>query len=119
MPQIPVKIEEAEELDHKIASMCVDKQAILLADGGTFSNIFPKATNRIKVFRRKYAVALGTGLLLFTNTAEVSIHFDYIDMYGQIQMTRRAIEDTDDIFPEVRKYWYRMTVLGERVVKHA
>ena len=117
MPQIPVRIEEAEVLDKKLQAMCEEKSAILVVEGGTFSNIFPKATDRSRVFRRKYMIALGTGRLLFTQTAEISIFFDYRDRSAEIQVTRRAIEDIDDIFPEIRHYWYRVCSAGERVEK--
>jgi len=108
MPQIPLKIDEAEDLDKKISAMVVEKSAILVQEGGTFSNIFPKATDRSKVFRRKYLIALGTGRLLFTKTAEVSLYFNYRDSHAEVQLTRRALEDVDDILPEVRGYLYRM-----------
>jgi len=108
MPQIPVRIEEAEELDKKLSNMCEQKSAILVAEGGTFSNIFPKAMNRSKIFRRKYMVALGTGRLLFTEVAEVSLYFDYQEKSAEIQITRRAIEDMDNILPEIRQYLYRL-----------
>ena len=117
MPQIPVRIEEAEVLDKKLQAMCEEKSAILVVEGGTFSNIFPKATDRSRVFRRKYMIALGTGRLLFTQTAEISLFFDYRDNSAEIQVTRRAIEDIDDIFPEIRHYWYRVCSAGERVEK--
>ena len=117
MPQIPVRIEEAEFLDKKLEEMCKEKSAILVSPGGTFSNIFPQATDRSRVFRNKYMVALGTGRLLFTQTAEISIFFDYRDRSAEIQVTRRAIEDIDDIFPEIRHYWYRVCSAGERVEK--
>jgi hypothetical protein len=117
VPQIPVRIEEAEILDSKLAKMCDDKSAILVVEGGTFANIFPKATNRSKVFRRKYMIALGTGRLLFTQTAEVSLFFDYRDNSAEIQITRRGIEDVDSILPEIRHYWYRICSAGERVEK--
>jgi hypothetical protein len=119
MPQIPVKIEEAEQLDSKIEGMCKDKSAILVSPGGTFANIFPKATDRSKVYRNKYMIALGTGRLLFTKTAEISIYFDYRDMSAEIQITRRGLEDVDDILPEIRGYLYRMCSAGERVEKLA
>jgi len=114
MPQIPVRIEEAEELDTKISGMCTEKSAILVLEGGTFANIFPKATDRSRVFRRKYMIALGTGRLLFTKTAEISLYFNYRDMSAEIQLTRRALEDLDKILPEVRGYLYRMGSAGAR-----
>jgi len=114
MPIIPVKIEEAEELDSKIASMCKEKSAILVQDGGTFSDMFPKAMDRARVFRRKYMIALGTGFLLFTKAAEISIYFNYRDKYAEVQLTRRALEDLDEILPIVRAYLYRMS---ERLVE--
>ena len=117
MPQIPVRIEEAEFLDKKLEEMCKEKSAILVVEGGTFSNIFPKATDRSRVFRRKYMIALGTGRLLFTQTAEISLFFDYRDSSAEIQVTRRGIEDIDEILPEVRHYWYRVCSAGERVEK--
>jgi hypothetical protein len=117
MPQIPVRIEEAEFLDRKLEEMCKEKSAILVVEGGTFSNIFPKATDRSRVFRRKYMIALGTGRLLFTQTAEISLFFDYRDNSAEIQVTRRGIEDIDDILPEIRHYWYRVCSAGERVEK--
>jgi hypothetical protein len=117
MPQIPVRIEEAEYLDKKLEGMCKEKSAILVSPGGTFSNIFPKATERSRVFRNKYMIALGTGRLLFTQTAEISIFFDYRDNSAEVQITRRGIEDIDDILPEIRHYWYRVCSAGERVEK--
>ena len=120
MPQIPVRIEEAENLDKQLAQMCESKEAILIIEGGTFANIFPRATERSKVFRRKYMVALGTGRLLFTRTAEISLYFDYREIpSAEIQITRRALEDVDDILPEIRGYLYRMCSVGERVEKLA
>jgi len=119
VPQIPVRIEEAEVLDKKLQGMCDEKSAILVVEGGTFSNIFPKATDRSRVFRRKYMIALGTGRLLFTQTAEISLFFDYRDSSAEIQVTRRGIEDIDEILPEVRHYWYRVCSAGERVEKIA
>jgi hypothetical protein len=113
MPIIPVKIDEIEALDKKVTDMCVEKSAILVQEGGTFANIFPKASNRSKVFRRKYLIALGTGRLLFTRTAEISLHFDYTDTYGEIQLTRRALEDIDKVLPEIRGYLYRMCSADE------
>jgi hypothetical protein len=115
LPQIPVRIEEVEFLDTKLEELCREKSAILVVEGGTFANIFPKATNRSKVFRRKYMIALGTGRLLFTRTAEIALYFDYRDMSAEIQITRRALEDVDDILPEIRGYLYRMCSAGERV----
>jgi hypothetical protein len=114
MPIIPVKIDEIEALENKLKEMCKEKSAILVSPGGTFANIFPKATNRSKVFRNKYMIALGTGRLLFTKTAEISLHFDYIDTYGEIQLKRRALEDIDKILPEVRGYLYRMCSADEQ-----
>lgn len=117
MPQIPVRIEEAEAIDKKLEKMCVDKSAVLIVNGGTFANIFPKATDRSSAFRRKYMIALETGSLLFTKTAEISLYFDYRDKSAEIQIKRRGIEDIDDILPEVRRYWYRVCSAGERLVK--
>lgn len=119
MPQIPVRIEEVERLDTKLAKMCEEKSAILVVEGGTFANIFPKATDRSKVFRRKYMIALGTGRLLFTQTAEISLYFNYRDMSAEVQLTRRALEDVDKILPEVRGYLYRMGSAGAMVEKIA
>lgn len=119
MPQIPVRIEEAEDLEDKLEKMCKEKSAILVSPGGTFSNIFPKAMNRSKVFRNKYLIALGTGRLLFTRTAEVSVFFDYRSTIAEIQVTRRALEDLDEILPEIRGYLYRMCSADERVEKLA
>lgn len=117
MPQIPVNIDEVEELDKKISDMCKEKAAILVQDGGTFSNIFPKATDRAKKFRKKYLIALNSGSLLFTHTAEVSLMFDYREMKAQVQITRRDMEDIDNIFPEIRQYLYRICKLAENINK--
>lgn len=117
MPQIPVRIEEAEELDKKLSNMCEEKSAILVVDGETFANIFPKTMSRSRIFRRKYMIALGNGRLLFTQTAELSLYFDYIEKSAEIQVTRRAIEDVDHILPEIRNYLYRLGLAIEALAK--
>lgn len=113
MPQIPVKIEEAEVLDKKISDMCIDKSALLIQSGGVFANIFPSAMDRSKVYRKKYAIALGTGRLLFTRVAEISLFFDYRDDRAEIQISEKALKNIDGILPEVRTFLWRMVSAGK------
>jgi hypothetical protein len=108
MPIIPVQIDEAEGLDTRLIEMCNERSAILIMDGGVFSNIFPVATDRSRVFRKKYAVALKPGPLLFAKMAEVSLFFNYRDNCAEIQANNNAIYNLGEILPEVKEYLIRM-----------
>lgn len=104
MPIIPVEIGAVEKLDDKLIEMCNERSAILIMDGGVFSNIFPRATDRSRVFRKKYAVALKPGPLLFAKMAEISLFFNYRDNCAEIQATSGAIDNLEPILPEVKDY---------------
>lgn len=113
MPQIPVRLEEAEALDKKIEGMRATNSAILVQEGGVFVNIFPKTMDKSRVYKRTYLIALGTGRILFTKMAEVSIFFDYRSNRAEVQLTRKALENLNDIFPEIVEYRYRMVNVGK------
>ena len=108
MPIITVGIKAIEELDDKLLGMCEERSAILIMDGGVFSNIFPRATDRSRVFRKKYAVALKPGPLLFAKMAEVSLFFNYRDNCAELQLTSAAIDNLGVILPEVKMYLISM-----------
>jgi hypothetical protein len=102
MPIIPVTIHDVEMFDHKLSKMCVDESAILIQNGGVFSNIFPKTLDRSRVFRKKYGVALTPGRLLFARLAEISLFFDYRDNRGEIQVNQHSLGDVIELFPEFK-----------------
>ena len=108
MPIITVGIKSIEELDSKLLGLCEERSAILIMDGGVFSNIFPRATDRSRVFRKKYAVALKPGPLLFAKMAEVSLFFNYRDNCAEIQLTSGAIDNLDAILPEIKGHLISM-----------
>ena len=108
MPIITVGIKSIEELDGKLLAMCEERSAILIMDGGVFSNIFPRATDRSRVFRKKYAVALKPGPLLFAKMAEVSLFFNYRDECAEIQLTSAAIDNLEVILPEIKMHLIAM-----------
>jgi hypothetical protein len=112
MPIIPVKIDDVEALDYKLEKMCQEESAILISDGGVFSNIFPRAMDRSRLFKKKYGVALRPGRLLFAKLAEISLFFNHRDKCGTVQVRVENIDALESALPEIKQLLIKSISLG-------